>query len=103
MHAFSASTSPAPTAAAAAVSAAIRRRAAPTSVAGTHLVMRNTRGPEIFAQSATRHKQAIIIDILCTAHSLNLAEGIEERRRFVEEQQPPPLKRSATKAKTHQT
>ena len=69
------------------------------SFAGTHLVIRNTRGPEIFAQSATRHKQAIIIDILCTAHSLNLAEGIEERRRFVEEQQPPPLKRSAAKVR----
>ena len=61
--------------------------------AGTQLVIRNARGREIFSQSAIRYKQAIIIDILCTAHSLNLSEGIEERNRFVEEQQPPPLKR----------
>ncbi len=62
---------------------------------GVQLTIRNSRGREIFAQSAIRYKQAIIIDILCTAHSLNLAEGVEERHRYVKEQEPPPLKRQA--------
>jgi RpiR family carbohydrate utilization transcriptional regulator len=60
---------------------------------GIHLAIRNNLPVEIFAQSAVRYKQAMVIDLLCTGHSLNLSEGILERRRPVNEQLPPPLKR----------
>ncbi|MDP1730912.1 MAG: MurR/RpiR family transcriptional regulator [Devosia sp.] len=63
---------------------------------GTHLVVRNSSPVEMFAQSAVRYRQSIIIDILCTGHSLNLSEGLAERRRQVEQQVPPPLKREET-------
>jgi len=61
--------------------------------AGIHLPIRNNLPVEIFAQSAVRYKQAMVIDLLCTGHSLNLSEGHIERRRPIGEQVPPPLKR----------
>lgn len=60
---------------------------------GAHLVVRNTTPVGVFAQSATRYKQAILVDLLCTGHSLNLSENLAERQRSVEAQLPPPLKR----------
>lgn len=63
------------------------------SFAGTHLPIRNNLPVEIFAQSAVRYKLAMVVDLLCTGHSLNLSEGLTERRRPIGEQLPPPLKR----------
>jgi DNA-binding MurR/RpiR family transcriptional regulator len=60
---------------------------------GVHLIIRNTTPVGIFSQSALRYKQAILIDLLCTGHSLNLADNLAEKRRTLEAQVPPPLKR----------
>lgn len=60
---------------------------------GPHLVIRNTTPVGVFSQSALRYKQAIIIDLLCTGHALNLADNLDERKRKVELQVPPPLKK----------
>ncbi len=60
---------------------------------GAHLVIRNATPVGVFAQSAIRYRQAILVDLLCTGHSLNLSESLPERRRRVEKQLPPPLKK----------
>ena len=59
---------------------------------GSHLVIRNTTPVGIFSQSALRYKQAILIDLICTGHSLDLADNLAEKRRKQEAQLPPPLK-----------
>lgn len=59
---------------------------------GAHLVIRSSGPTGIFAQSALRYRQAILVDLLCTGHSLNLSDNLAERQRSVEEQIPPPLK-----------
>lgn len=60
---------------------------------GAHLIIRNTTPVGIFAQSALRYKQAILIDLICTGHSLNLAGSADEKKRPLEIQLPPPLKK----------
>jgi RpiR family transcriptional regulator, carbohydrate utilization regulator len=60
---------------------------------GAHLVIRNIAPIGVFAQSATRYKQAILVDLLCIGHSLNLSESLVERQRPLGPQTPPPLKR----------
>lgn len=60
---------------------------------GPHLVIRTTTPVGVFSQSALRYKQAILIDLICTGHSLNLSENLDERKRKVEAQLPPPLKK----------
>lgn len=60
---------------------------------GAHLIIRNTTPVGVFSQSALRYKQAILIDLICTGHSLNLSDNLDERRRKLEIQLPPPLKR----------
>ncbi|WP_332718960.1 hypothetical protein [Pelagibacterium mangrovi] len=45
-----------------------------------------------FRPFGLRYKQALVIDLLCTGHSLNLSEGLTKPRRPVNEQLPPPLK-----------
>lgn len=60
---------------------------------GAHLVIRTTTPVGVFSQSALRYKQAILIDLICTGHSLNLSENLDERKRKVEAQLPPPLKK----------
>lgn len=60
---------------------------------GAHLVIRTTTPVGVFSQSAFRYKQAILIDLICTGHSLNLSENLDERKRKVEAQLPPPLKK----------
>jgi RpiR family transcriptional regulator, carbohydrate utilization regulator len=59
---------------------------------GAHLVIRNMAPIGVFAHSATRYKQIILVDLLCIGHSLNLAESLAERQRRLELQMPPPLK-----------
>lgn len=59
---------------------------------GAHLVIRNSLATGVFSQSASRYKQAILIDLLCLGHSLNLSDGLAERRRKLEIQKAPPLK-----------
>ena len=65
---------------------------APSRFPGAHLVLRNNAASGLFVQSAIRYKQAILVDLLCAGHSLNLAESLPERRRRVALQSPPPLK-----------
>ena len=60
---------------------------------GVQLVVETTLVPGIFVQSLRRYKQAIMIDLICTGSALNLADSLGERRRRLERQTEPPLKR----------
>jgi RpiR family transcriptional regulator, carbohydrate utilization regulator len=60
---------------------------------GAHLIIRSTTPVGVFSLSALRYKQAILIDLICTGHSLNLSENLAERKRRLEMQLPPPLKK----------
>lgn len=65
---------------------------------GAHLRIRQAAQGGVFAGSALRYKQAILIDLLCMGLSFNLSEDLEERRRKIEAQTPPPPKRGPARA-----
>ncbi|MCP4380740.1 MAG: hypothetical protein GY798_04855 [Hyphomicrobiales bacterium] len=61
-------------------------------VAGVLLSFRTPAHSEIFSQTALRYKQAIVVDLLCTGHALNLSDRADERRRPVMPNPAPPMK-----------
>lgn len=63
-----------------------------TDFPGVHLVIGPSLSQCLCARSTRRHKQAVVVDLLCTGSSLELGHGISERATLPFDQQSPPIK-----------